>query len=382
MLNIYELKHYKWLIAIPIVLLLVSLYFIPHIPLDSSLRGGITITAHTQNASLNLGALTSEINSKIPGAMAELAIAPGGITIVLAANQSLANAEQYLLDAYSAYGNYTAASVLMANINASLAAQPGNETLKGMLEAAKANMSVYATATIKNASLVIQSVAGFASASIPPNATPSAALAVASNASNNANNFYKQKVISTLQSIIPFSVYSYETITPTLGSYFLSQLDYILIVSFVLVAIVVFFIFRTIVPSLIVVYGAVNDIVIALGAMGAFGIPLGVASIGGLLMLIGYSIDTDILSAIRILKRSEDAAPIRAFMSMKTGLTMTATALIVFTILFAVSYISFIQTYYEIAGVVLAGLIGDILATWFGNTAILLWYKERKDLRK
>ena len=73
-----------------------------------------------------------------------------------------------------------------------------------------------------------------------------------------------------------------------------------------------------------------TDIVVALGGMGLFGIPLGVASVGGLLMLLGFSIDTDMLSAVRILKRNDATPEIRAFSTFKTGLTMTFTAIISF----------------------------------------------------
>ncbi len=141
-----------------------------------------------------------------------------------------------------------------------------------------------------------------------------------------------------------------------------------------------FFIFRTPIPSLAVIFGAGNDLIVALGAMGAFGIPLGVASIGGLLMLIGYSIDTDMLTSIRILKRSEGTPTERAFGTMKTGITMTSAAIISFGILLIVSYFAFIPTYFEISGVVLCGLFADLATTWLGNLPIILWYKKRKSV--
>jgi preprotein translocase subunit SecF len=147
------------------------------------------------------------------------------------------------------------------------------------------------------------------------------------------------------------------------------------------VALAVLFIFRTPIPSLTIVVGAGNDIIVALGAMGLFGIPLGVASIGGLLMLIGYSIDTDMLSAIRILKRTEGTPTERAFSTMKTGVTMTTAAIIAFGILLIVSYYTFIPTYFEIASVVLCGLVADLFTTWFGSTVLVLWYKQRKEAK-
>jgi preprotein translocase subunit SecF len=181
---------------------------------------------------------------------------------------------------------------------------------------------------------------------------------------------------------MPFVTYSYNEVTPTLGSFFLGKIKNIIIVSFVLVAFAVFFLFRTPVPSFAIVFGATNDILIALGAMGLFGIPLGLASVGGLLMLLGYSIDTDMLSAIRVLKRTDSTPEGRAFSSMKTGMTMTLTAIISFSILLVVSYVAFIPTYYEISAVVLVGLIADLATTWLANLPIILWYKKRKEVRR
>ncbi len=373
----YESKHYKLFFIIPIALLLISLYFIPHIQLDSSLKGGISVTLQT-NAIINTKNLTNAINSKLPGAQASIAKAPGGVSVTIVSNTSIANANNYLLAAYSYYHNYTQATFKIAGIQNALANEPNNKTLASMLSSLQNNQSIALKSLNLSVSSEFLSLKGITNTTY--NATsPSSMISSATNAMNNANLNYKNKVISVLRSLVPFSDYSYETVTATLGAYFLSQLQEIVIVAFILIAIVVFIIFRTVVPSIAVVFGAANDIIVALGAMGLFGIPLGIASIGGLLMLIGYAMDTDVLTSIRILKRNEGTAEERAHSSMKTGLTMTATAIMVFAILFIISYISFIQTYYEIAGVVLAGLVGDIFTTWFGDTVLVLWYKKRKE---
>ncbi|MEM3282042.1 MAG: hypothetical protein QW591_02940, partial [Candidatus Micrarchaeaceae archaeon] len=199
---------------------------------------------------------------------------------------------------------------------------------------------------------------------------------------NNATAIYKAKVISLIEGALgSISISEYENVTPTLGRYFLSQVETVIIIAFVLISIAVFFIFRSIVPSLAIIFGAGNDIIVAIGMMGLFGIPLGISSLGGLLMLIGYSIDTEILTSIRILKRKEGSAEERAYSAMKTGLTMTTTAIVAFATLFAVSIIAYVPTYFEISGVVLFGLIADIFTTWFGNAPMVLLYKKRKELR-
>ena len=162
-------------------------------------------------------------------------------------------------------------------------------------------------------------------------------LALAKSAYTNASASYESKVVAALKGIIPFSSYSYDSVTPTLGTFFLSQMENIIIWSFILLAISVFVIFRNPIPSITVVFGAANDILVALGAMAVFGIPLGVASIGGILMLLGYSIDTDLLAAVKILKRTEGTSTERAFSTLKTGVTMTMSAILSFSILFEVT---------------------------------------------
>ena len=75
--------------------------------------------------------------------------------------------------------------------------------------------------------------------------------------------------------------------------------------SFLFIAIVVFITFRSFIPSIAVVYAAFMDIVIPVAITLLFNIKISAAGISALLMLIGYSIDTDILLTTRVLKRKE-----------------------------------------------------------------------------
>ena len=358
--------------------MLISIYFIPKIQLDSSLRGGITVTVQA-NSTVNVQSITSQINAKLPGAQTSIESAPGGIAITIADNSSISNANNYLLNAYNAYSNYSQAQLGISEAESLLQNQPSNNTLVNLLHTSQSNLTIAGQQINSSIKSEFATLSGMQNNISENFSSPDAMINSGSSAINIANNNYKTKVLQVIHSLVPFTTYSYNTVTPTLGSFFLGQLQGIIIASFVLVAIAVFIVFRTVIPSFAVVFGAVNDIIIALGAMGLFGIPLGIASIGGILMLIGYSIDTDILSAIRILKRHEHTPEQRAFDSMKTGITITATALIVFVLLFAVSYVSFIQTYFEIAGVVIAGLVGDLITTWLGDTVMVLWYKKRSE---
>ncbi len=379
--NIYNNKNYKLLALVPIALLLVSLYFVQQIPLDSTLRGGINVQIQT-NLSINAQALTSAVNSKIPGAQASVSASPGGITVTIAANKSIAAAQQNLANLYTLDSNYSTYAAQVAVYENQLKGG-ANATVQAALAGASANETLALASMSSQLGLMQTTLKPLLSGkTYPSNSSDAISMLDAGSAAySNATNAYRAYVISSLRSVTPFTSYTYQEVTPTLGAFFLGQMETVIIASFVLVGIAVFFIFRTPIPSLSVVFGAGNDIIVALGAMGLFGIPLGVASIGGLLMLIGYSIDTDMLSAIRILKRTEGTPTERAFSTMKTGITMTTAAIISFGILLVVSYYAFIPTYFEIASVVLCGLVADLFTTWFGNTTMVLWYKQRKEAK-
>ncbi len=380
MRNIYESKNYRMFILVPLALMIISLYFIPKIQLDSTLKGGISIqliTNHTQD----IRSLTGIIDSKIPGAQASVSTSPGGLSITLAENSSISAAQADLLGFYSAYSNYSSYTLNITDYQQQLDNGP-NSTIHAQLVAAQQEQQKSVSAFQSSLSSELAALRPFIG-SVQYNSSDYAAMdSIAKNSYSNASLVYQNQVISELKGIIPFSSYSYNEVTPTLGTFFLQQMIDIIAVSFVIVAIVVFFIFKTPARSFSIVFGAANDMVIALGAMGAFGIPLGIASVGGLLMILGYAIDTDVLAGMRIIKRSEGTAEERAFSALKTGTTMTITALISFSVLFAVSYFAFIPTYLEISGVVIVGLIADLATCWLGNTPMLLWYRHGKEVHR
>jgi preprotein translocase subunit SecF len=174
------------------------------------------------------------------------------------------------------------------------------------------------------------------------------------------------------------TILSFQSVGPLLSSQALTQVYYALAFAFLFMSITVFIVFRNVVPSLAVIFAALSDIIIALGGMSLFGIPLSVASVGALLMLIGYSVDTDILLTTRVLKRREGTINERAVNAMKTGFTMAAAAIgsMVALYLVVVLFIPYAQTLSLIASVLIIGLVADVLATWLMNLGILRLYME------
>ncbi len=161
------------------------------------------------------------------------------------------------------------------------------------------------------------------------------------------------------------------------------QALYAIFLSFLGMAIVVFIIFRTFVPAVAVVISAFADIVFAAAMMDIAGINLSLGTVAALLMLIGYSVDTDILLTNRLLKRKGEIKH-KIKDAMKTGLTMTTTTMVALVALFIVSSGSYLTSTFtridiirDISVVLIFGLTADLINTWMTNMGILRWYVEK-----
>ncbi|MDD3041351.1 MAG: protein translocase subunit SecF [Methanosarcinaceae archaeon] len=161
-----------------------------------------------------------------------------------------------------------------------------------------------------------------------------------------------------------------------------------LILSFIGMAIVVFLIFRSFVPSLAVVLSAFSDILIAAAFMRIAGIELSLGTVAALLMLIGYSVDSDILLTTRVLKRRGTAEE-KITRAMQTGITMTTTTLAALLVMYVVSTFPYlvipsftqITLLSQISSVLLIGLAADLMNTWLLNTGILRWYVLKPEFK-
>jgi len=153
-----------------------------------------------------------------------------------------------------------------------------------------------------------------------------------------------------------------------------------MILAFIFMALVVFIIFRTPVPSLAVILSAFADIVMTIALLNLLGISLSTGGIVALLMLIGYSVDTDILLTTRVLRKKGESLNSRMYGALKTGLTMTLTSLIAVLVALIVIY-TFSDVLRQIFTVLLIGLGFDIFNTWITNASILKWYAEAKGIQ-
>ena len=130
------------------------------------------------------------------------------------------------------------------------------------------------------------------------------------------------------------------------------------------------------VPAFAVMLCAFADIVMTLAIVNLIGIKLSTAGIVAFLMLIGYSVDTDILLTTRLLKRKEsiDKALLGAF---KTGTMMTLTSIIAMAAALIVIF-PFASVLNQIFTILLIGLGLDLFNTWITNASIIKWYVETR----
>lgn len=174
------------------------------------------------------------------------------------------------------------------------------------------------------------------------------------------------------------TISSFKSIGPVLGEEALNQVYWALAFAFLFMSITVFIIFRTFVPSMAVILAGLSNIIIAVGGMSLFSIPLSIASVGALLMLIGFSVDTDILLTTRLIKQKKGTVTERSIDAIKTGLTMSITAIAAMASLYIVTVVFIPQAdvLSNIAAVLIIGLTADIFITWLMNLGILRWYLE------
>lgn len=173
-----------------------------------------------------------------------------------------------------------------------------------------------------------------------------------------------------------------EIIYPAIALIFLLlSLIYPIYYFIFLLAIILLLIYLTeSLPSIAVIFAAFADIVMALAIINLFEIKISAAGIAAFLMLIGYSVDTDILLTTRALKKKEGTLNERIYGAFKTGIFMTLAGLIaVLPAFFIVTGLP--NSFRQIFLILALGLGADIINTWLTNASIIKWYCMRKKIK-
>ncbi|MEY7850599.1 protein translocase subunit SecF [Natrarchaeobius sp. A-rgal3] len=145
-------------------------------------------------------------------------------------------------------------------------------------------------------------------------------------------------------------------------------------VAFLGMSVLAFLLFRTFVPSIAIVLSAFSDLVIPLAFMSLAGIQLSLGTVAALLMLIGYSVDSDILLNNHILRRSGDFYE-STHRASRTGITMTVTSMMAMLVMGIAASLFGVELLASIGIILFVGLAADLMNTYMLNVSLLRWYK-------
>lgn len=181
---------------------------------------------------------------------------------------------------------------------------------------------------------------------------------------------WKFKLICILVTLIPVILFFSELIS----------IDIATIANIIILIVIIPFYFKYSIPSAAVVISAFADIMMTLAFIDILGMKVSSAGITAILMLIGYSVDSDIMLTTRLLKRHGNTDK-NLFEAFKTGITMTLTSIIAITTALIIVQ-SFSEILKQIFTILLIGLAFDIINTWITNASILKWYIDSGDKKE
>jgi preprotein translocase subunit SecF len=171
--------------------------------------------------------------------------------------------------------------------------------------------------------------------------------------------------------------YDYSSLASTSADFGADAMQLALIgvaVAFVGMSIIIFILFRSFVPSIAVVISAFSDIVIPVALMNLLGIKLSLGTVAALLMLIGYSVDSDLLLNNHVLRRRGSFYE-SAYRAMRTGVTMTLTSISAMTVMTIFTFLLGMPLLPQIGLILVFGLTADLMNTYLLNLSLLRWYK-------
>ncbi len=128
------------------------------------------------------------------------------------------------------------------------------------------------------------------------------------------------------------------------------------------------------IPSAAVILAAISTILFTIATVDLLGMRISTAGVAAFLMLIGYSVDTDILLSTRVLRRSGGSVYDRIMSTVKTGLTMECSTMAAALVALIFTQSDVIR---EIMTIIFIGLVADVFFTWIQNAGILRLYLEK-----
>lgn len=350
MINPYAKWNYRLFILVPVLLFLVFLFLIfvyPTVPKGIELSGG-TIIRISLDKPVDIQAFKSALSSSF--SLSDLAV-----------NTTESPLGQKLLIQFS-YEEHI-------------------EKAKHLLDQAKSDVLGNPANSLTLSQQAVAELSPFFGEPFPQNVNAEQGLAFAQEAFNKADQEFSTRLNSFLESSLGLSGEAKilkDEVGAALGESFYQNAILVSVIAFFFISIVIFAMFREIVPSVTMLASALFDVATALALMAVFSIPLTLSTIPALLTVVGYSVDTEILLTTQVVKRKDKNVHERALDAISTGIAMTTTILATLLIMIAISFFGQISVMFEISVVLFFGLLADIVSTWMMSAPLILLYVESK----
>ena len=163
-------------------------------------------------------------------------------------------------------------------------------------------------------------------------------------------------------------------IEPAISQAYLRGAMWAIVLSFIAMFVIVFIVFRRKIAGMMLLCVALN-MVWALGGLALFQMQFSLASLTGFLLMLGFSIDTNILLSEHMLRRVGGQPRERMATAMLTGYMITGTSL---ATMICINILVTNPSITQLVTVLTFGLAGDLFNTWFLNGGALIWYTERQ----
>ena len=183
------------------------------------------------------------------------------------------------------------------------------------------------------------------------------------------------ELLNDVKQYATVDAYTIDTIGSSLGSLISKQTVNMLLAAFILMSLVIFMIYRKLAPTFGIVFASLSNILATLAITSLLGIKINFAGFAGLLMLIAYTVDTNIVLTTKLLKSEKDDFNKNYRKALRTGLTLIAT--ITITVL-AILLLSNSRLLVNLSEVLVIGFLSDLPFTWVFNAAMLEIAMERR----
>lgn len=130
------------------------------------------------------------------------------------------------------------------------------------------------------------------------------------------------------------------------------------------------------VQSILIILSVFANLVNSLALANILGISISSAGIVAFLMLVGYSVDDNVLLTSKVNRRKGSINP-AIFDAFKTAIMMVSTSFLAVAIAFVLLH-RFESILNQIFLIIMFGLSFDLINTWMGYSGAIKWYEERK----